>query len=65
MDAAGVLPQFRGVVMHDAWSPYDTYHQPDHALCNAHALRELQAVTDAAPAGQWRWAAEAADALRA
>jgi transposase len=64
MDAAGVLPQFRGVLMHDAWAPYDTYAQPDHALCNAHALRELQAVTDAAPAGQWCWAAQAADALR-
>jgi transposase len=33
-------------------------------LCNAHALRELQAVTDAAPPGQWCWATQAADALR-
>jgi hypothetical protein len=31
----------------------------------AHALRELQAVTDAAPAGQWCWAAQAAEALTA
>jgi hypothetical protein len=36
---------------------------PDHQLCCAHALRELQAVTDSAPAGQWCWAAQAADAL--
>jgi transposase len=64
MDAAGVLPQFRGVLMHDCWAPYDTYAQPTHALCNAHALRELQAVTDAAPAGQWCWAGQAADAQR-
>ena len=28
-----------------------------------HALRELQAVTDSAPAGRWCWAAQAADAL--
>jgi hypothetical protein len=35
-----------------------------HALCNAHALRELQAVTDAAPEGQWCWAGQAADAQR-
>jgi transposase len=31
----------------------------------AHALRELQAVTDAAPQGQWCWAAQAAEALTA
>jgi transposase len=31
-------------------------------LCNAHAARELQAVIDTAPPGQWCWAAQAADA---
>ena len=25
MDAAGVLPRFTGVAVHDAWAPYDTY----------------------------------------
>ena len=35
------------------------------ALARAHALRELQAVTDAAPAGQWCWATQAAEALTA
>lgn len=64
MDAAGVLPVFAGVAVHDAWAPYDTYAQAAHALCNAHTLRELQAVIDAAPAGQWCWAAQAADAQR-
>jgi transposase len=65
MDAAGVLPAFRGVAVHDAWSPYDTYQDiAGHALCNAHALRELQAVIDAAPQGRWCWAAQAADAQR-
>ena len=37
------------------------------ALCryrhNAHVLRELQAVTDTAPDGQWCWATQAAEAL--
>jgi transposase len=64
MDAAGVLPEFAGIALHDCWAPYDGYDQVTHALCNAHALRELQAVTDAAPAGQWCWAGQAADALR-
>jgi transposase len=64
MDAAGVLPAFAGIAVHDCWAPYDGYDQVTHALCNAHALRELQAVTDAAPPGQWCWATQAADALR-
>jgi transposase len=63
IEAMGILPQFAGVAVHDAWAPYDTYTAPDHQLCCAHALRELQAVTDAAPAGQWCWATQAADAL--
>ena len=63
MEAMGVLPSFAGIAVHDAWAPYDTYRSPDHQLCCAHALRELQAVTDSAPAGQWCWAAQAADAL--
>jgi hypothetical protein len=33
-------------------------------LCNAHALRELQAVIDTGPPGQWCRAAQAADAQR-
>jgi transposase len=64
MDAAGVLPAFTGVAVHDAWAPYDTYPGLTHALCNAHALRELQAVADQTPAGEWCWATQAADALR-
>ena len=51
MDAAGVLPDFTGIAVHDCWTPYDRYGQVTHALCNAHALREPQAVTDATPPG--------------
>jgi transposase len=65
MEAMGILPCFAGVAVHDAWSPYDTYAAPDHQLCCTHALRELQAVTDAAPGERWCWATQAADALTA
>jgi hypothetical protein len=65
MDAMGILPSFTGIAVHDAWAPYDTYTAPDHQLCCAHALRELQAVTDAAPPGRWCWAAQAAEAITA
>lgn len=63
MTAMGILPSFTGIAVHDAWAPYDTYTSPEHQLCCAHALRELQAVTDAAPGGGWCWAAQAAEAL--
>jgi transposase len=53
-DAAGVLPEFTGVAVHDAWAPYDNYEQATHALCGAHVLRELVAVTEtSATGGQW------------
>jgi len=63
MEAMGVLPSFAGVAVHDAWAPYDTYASPEHQLCCAHALREMQAVTEVAPEGQWCWAAQAAEAI--
>ena len=40
MDAAGILPEYRGRAVHDFWKPYLNYGC-DHALCNAHLLREL------------------------
>jgi transposase len=63
IDAAGVLGRFRGVAVHDAWAPYDTYLDAAHQLCCAHALRELAGVADTAPENAWCWADQAADAL--
>jgi transposase len=63
IEAMGVLPSFAGVAVHDAWAPYDVYTGADHQLCCAHALRELQAVADLAPEGEWCWATQAAEAL--
>jgi hypothetical protein len=63
MEHAGVLPAFTGVAVHDAWSPYDTYAAATHALCNAHVQRELVAVFEDVPEGQWNWARQAHDAL--
>jgi transposase len=60
MDAAGILGGFGGVAVHDGWAPYRHYQAATHALCNAHHLRELDAV--AAEAGQG-WAGELAEWL--
>jgi transposase len=64
MDAAGVLPSFAGIACHDAWKPYDSYDSvAGHALCGAHLLRELIAVTETGTEDDVIWARQAIDAL--
>jgi hypothetical protein len=63
MDHAGVLPLFRGVAVHDARAPYDTYASATHSLCGAHVRRELVAVFETAAAQEWNRARQAHDAL--
>ena len=46
MNEIGILPNFRGTLIHDHWKPYYTYLECDHGLCNAHHLRELEWVID-------------------
>lgn len=46
MDEIGILPNFRGTLIHDHWKPYYTYDACTHGLCNAHHIRELQWVID-------------------
>jgi transposase len=43
----GSLPDnVDGIVVHDHWKPYYTLKNVLHALCNAHHLRELQALVE-------------------
>jgi hypothetical protein len=66
MKAAGVLPFFTGIAVHDAWKPYDTFENvAGHALCGAHVLRELIAVTQTGTDLDRAWAQQAIDALLA
>ncbi len=60
MDDAGILPGFKGRVIHDHWKTSFGYGDCTHGLCNAHHLRELQWVEK--EYGQ-RWAGEMADLL--
>jgi transposase len=43
----GSLPSLMtGIIVHDHWKPYYTMSGVDHALCNAHHLRELKALIE-------------------
>lgn len=41
IDAMGVLPGYKGIMVHDCWSPYFKMEEATHALCGAHIAREL------------------------
>jgi transposase len=41
-----LLDNVKGIVVHDHWRPYYTLKNVLHALCNAHHLRELQALVE-------------------
>ena len=60
MDDLGVIGSMSGVAVHDGWKPYRHY-DVEHALCNAHHLRELLAVGIGWDQG---WANDLADLLR-
>lgn len=64
IDAHGVLPDYGGIAVHDAWAPYDCYRTATRALCSAHLLRDLQQVIDSCPQpGDAAWARQGIDAL--
>jgi transposase len=41
MDEIGILPKYRGHLVHDGWWSYDYYTACRHSLCGVHLLREL------------------------
>lgn len=41
-----LLDGVTGIIVHDHWKPYYTMEGVLHALCNAHHLRELQALVE-------------------
>ena len=49
---SSVLSFINGYAVHDCWSSYFTFRDCKHAICGAHLLRELTALTEAGS----RWA---------
>jgi transposase len=41
-----ILPDFQNYLMHDCWASYWNLPQSKHLLCNAHLIRELQALIE-------------------
>jgi transposase len=62
---AGVLPNFAGIAIHDGFHCYRQYPLAEHALCNAHHLRELLGVIEQDQHGRQTWAREMDRLLRA
>ncbi len=55
----GILPKFSGVLCHDHWKPYFRL-DCQHALCNAHHLRELERAWEQ---DKQKWARDIRDLL--
>ncbi len=56
---ASLFPFLQGYVVHDCWSSYFSFDTCKHALCNAHLLRELKALSEQGS----QWAGKMSDFL--
>ncbi|EQD46830.1 transposase [mine drainage metagenome] len=72
VEAAGVLPSYGGVAVHDRLSMYFDYKDATHAVCGAHLLRNLASVAVVWNQTDWAtamsslllWMKDAAEAAR-
>ena len=60
LDEIGILPERKGVVVHDGYKSYEQYPDAEHARCNAHHLREMIFVEEQY---EQAWAGEMIDLL--
>ena len=60
MERMGLLPRFRGCLVHDFLGAYYRFVNCDHSLCNAHLLRELTYIHEEM---NQQWAADMIELL--
>lgn len=58
--ALSILSQFKGVGVHDCWASYFGFSEMQHAICNAHILRELTGIIEM---GESKWGLEMKELL--
>jgi transposase len=47
IESIGIIPRYRGTLIHDCWSSYLSYDHCRHGLCGSHLLRELTFIVEA------------------
>jgi transposase len=62
IDAGGVLPGYRGVIVRDGYAGYGHLTDALHAWCGVHLLRDLKGLYDFEP-GKQEWASQMAGLL--
>jgi transposase len=55
---------YRGVLVHDGWSPYDRFVNARHQQCNQHILRRCEEILDTATRAAVRFPRRIAELLR-
>ena len=51
--SVGVLPDYRGIIVHDCWASYWKFENVTHSICCAHLLRELNGIIENHPEQTW------------
>ena len=46
MQAGSILPNYKGVALHDYWRPYLKFTDCQHSFCNVHHLRDLTFIVE-------------------
>lgn len=55
IEKINIIPRYQGIMIHDCWSPYLTYHHCEHGLCGSHLVRELTYIVES---NHYRWASD-------
>ena len=44
MDKINIIPRYGGIIIHDCWASYFSYHQSEDELYGSHLHRELEFI---------------------